>query len=118
MLIFQAPVNVVPQTFMQLIVPYLVTFISLVVPALAVWIVNQLKTNHDVAVQAATAAGNAATAVAAHSVSASAQLSNIQEKVDGAMSALTAKSNQQTADALADKDKQIAALTQKINPNV
>jgi hypothetical protein len=105
------------QTFMQQVMPYLVLFIigllsalGLVIKAWATKLANQLQANHAVAVEAAKDANLAATAVVAHNASATEKLDNIEQKVNGTISTLTSTVNRQVADALADKDKQIADL--------
>jgi hypothetical protein len=93
--------------------PYIISFLAVVIPAFGAWIVAQLKTNHTVAVNAAAAANQAASAVAAHSLAANTQLASIEQKVDGAMSAMAKKADDSVQAQLADKDAQIAALKAK-----
>ena len=99
--------------FFMAIEPTLVAFIAVVVPALGLWIVNQLKTNHETAILAATASAHA-----------SAELNKkadlIQENTDGITSKLQdqIKAQMDSASHLADitiKDKVIAHLTEKLN---
>lgn len=122
----QAPTTTWSVWFMANIAPIILSFLTITVPAAAIWIATKLKDNHTAtaaaaaaAAVAATAAQTAAKAIAIHSVDANQKLNAIEGKVDGAMTALTNKSNQQTADALADKDAQIARLkANQVPPNV
>lgn len=105
----------VAQGFVTQIMPYLVSFLAVVIPALGAWIVSALNANHKVAVDAAAAANTAATAVQDHARAASMQLNNIEGKVNGAMTALQQKSDDQAATVLAAKDATIAALQRNQN---
>ena len=112
----QVPTPTPAQTFFQQIMPYVISFLAVVIPALGAWIVAALKANHAATVNAAVAANTAVNAIAAHNVVAAQQLTSIESKVNGALTAMTEKSEQQTQAILADKDRQIAQLTKQQNP--
>jgi Tfp pilus assembly protein PilV len=132
MIAFQAPVAVVPQTFMQQIMPTLVVFVigllgalGLVIRAYVNKLVAQLQVNHATSLEAAanakSAAADAKTAaddVKEHAQQASEKLNSIEGKVNGAMTALQQKSDAADATILAAKDAQIETLKQQLPKQV
>jgi hypothetical protein len=102
----QAPPISSASGFLAQIMPYLVSFLALVIPALGAWIVSALNANHKVAVAAVAS-------VAAHAQASAQKLDTIEGKVNGAMTVLQQKSDDQNKALLAAKDAQIAALQSK-----
>jgi hypothetical protein len=108
--------------FLKSVEPLMVSFLMLVVPALGLWIVQELNKNRQATQQAANSAQAAANSAEAanltavtHNASVTDKLNSVSKQMDGINSGLTDKVDQQNIAALADKDRQIAVLTKKIN---
>jgi hypothetical protein len=98
-----------PNSFLQQLENLLISFLVIVVPACAWWIVAQLKKNRATnqvaasnAEQAAANAANAAQAISDHNVTVTGQLNDIKNQTNGINTAL-----QQSIDS---KDKVIEHL--------
>jgi hypothetical protein len=106
--------------FVAAVEPTLVAFLTLVIPALGLWIVNQLNANHAATVAAAKESTTAVAAVSQKVDSIDTKASSIVHATDGINTGLreTIAAQQTTAEHLAVVNNyraQIAELTKKVN---
>jgi hypothetical protein len=80
-MLIQAPAP--PQTFLQQIMPYIVSFLALVIPAFGAWIVTLLKANHTATVAGTTAATLAANEASDRAAVASEKLDTVVTQTNG-----------------------------------
>lgn len=101
-------VDAAQPTFMQQIQPYLVMFVSAVVPALGAWIVSELKANHRAASAAVVSAQQAV-------VTAQQAAQTVIDQTNGITERMEKRSNDQARNLIAAKDETIQAKNAELN---